>query len=346
MRDAFDEGVQQARSPARMASTLRPLLDAPRFDLTSFRPSGPQPPKIVDQSLEKPANPHTPRDQFQQYHHSPWSSSTPSEYKRVRRKQSSFDLSGPPRDLDDWPLSSPSFSPYLPSSSPEAYFSRYQPPPPLLPPFRSSPTSPSLSSTVDTLPSTSPRTPFQRVELPFDQWSSGEPSELSEKFRTKRKFPQLKVAKRLPHPAPSHYHGGDGTWEVHAAVIDLGEIRKVESDSSEYTVREHVIRAEESSPPRPSTAGKKGRSVRFEDASAAKHNRSPSPSPSLTPPFPPSPLRPNPTEHTASDEHTQSSSYTLSKFKFPAPPGYTWAGTFGESSSHRQRCHVNVQQAT
>lgn len=339
MRDALNESVQEARSPARRAPTLRPLFHESRINLTSFAPSGYRRPGDVDQSLCQPNKPHTPSDQFRQYERSLDSSSTPLDYKRVRRKQSSFDLSSPPRDLDDWPLSNTSFSPLFPSPSPQAYFPHFQPPPPLLPPFRSSHSSPSLSSTVDTLPSTPPHTPFQRVELSFDQWSSGRRSELSEALRTKRKFPQLKVAKRLPHPSRGQESGEEGIWEVHAAVIDLGETKVVESDSSQSTVREHVIRSEET-PPRPSTAGKKGRTVRFEDLSAPEHSflRTPSSSPS-----PPSPLRPTRSKSTANDEQTQSSSYTLSKFKFPAPPGYTWAGTFGKSLEHRARQHLNCR---
>lgn len=321
MRDALNESVQAARSPARMAPARQPLLGAPQFDLTSFGPSGYGRPQVVatDQSFAKPTISHPPSAEFQP---SPWSASTPPEYKRVRRKQSSFDLGGAPRDLDNWPLANTSLSSPVPSTSSQAYFSPHHPPPPLLPPFRSGPTSPSLSSTVDTLPSTPPRTPYQRVDLSFDQWSSGGRSELSEGLRTKRKFPQLKVAKRLPHPA---HHGGGGIWEVHAAVIDLGEVKVVESDSSESTVRAPVVHAEES-PPRPSTSGKKGRSVRFEDASPSNNDRATSSSSSSSP----SPPRPTPPEHAASYDQTQSSSYTLSKFKFPAPPGYTWAGTFGE----------------
>ena len=186
---------------------------------------------------------------------------------------------------------------------------------------RPSTTSPSLSSTVDTLQSTPTHTPVQHGASTFEQWRGFETVELSEPIRTKRKFDRFKPAKRLPHYTAPHEEG-EGIWEVHAAVIDVGigdfegfrrdagtHVTAVEEGKGvEETVR---VGTEEKS------SGRKGRVVRFEGVETEDSSSGTELS--------------DPTQARQEKEPTLSSSYSLSKFNFPAPPGRTWTGTFGTS---------------
>ena len=126
---------------------------------------------------------------------------------------------------------------------------------------------------------------------------------------SKRKFPFLRQPKRLPRRAASE-------WCVYAAVVerDTGDDDREQPDSSddsiEFIEEERVDRVED-------TGAKRGRSVRFAGV-AAEHSGA--------------------AEQVSSgdDKETNAgSTYTLSKFKFPEPPGHTWAGAFGERATSR-----------
>lgn len=120
---------------------------------------------------------------------------------------------------------------------------------------------------------------------------------------TKRKFPSFRTAKRLPRRAAAD-------WYVYAAVIqtedEVGSFGTQVAESDSDTPGDAYVKSRENA--------KRGRSVRF--AGIADNASSG-------------------TEQTTSGEEketTGGSTYSLSKFKFPTPPGFvTWADTFGES---------------
>ena len=133
---------------------------------------------------------------------------------------------------------------------------------------------------------------------------------LAEPVHSKRKFPSFKPAKQLPrrvsgedwcvYAAIVKSEGGDSEYcgsEVGGQATDGGEAFAVHGGNSERGSDLH---------------GKGGRSVRFAgiERGSSKGGEHPS----------------------SSEEHegTGDSSYTLSKFKFPAPPSYAWVGTFGK----------------
>lgn len=173
--------------------------------------------------------------------------------------------------------------------------------------------------------STPTHSPIQRVFWPQDQWGPIEGGGRSEVIRTKRKFLPLKPAKRLPHHS-SHRLEGESTWEVHAAVIDVG------LDAGELDDLEGVEEVQpagrkgkevQSVTPRLGTKERadrrKGRIVRFEDSRPEDSSNEAGGSSS-----PDWPLGP------AAQGATLSPSLSLSQFQFPAPPGSNWDGTFGE----------------
>ena len=115
---------------------------------------------------------------------------------------------------------------------------------------------------------------------------------------------------------------------MHAAVFDLGggDIGDFKDLGREAGVHragassERDLRREPEARAGVESSGRKGRAVRFEgfeseSSSEAEHSRT--------------------SETARSDqgrEGTLTSSYSLSKFKFPAPPNHFSAGTFGEST--------------
>ncbi|KAK3710684.1 hypothetical protein LTR37_010103 [Vermiconidia calcicola] len=309
-----------------MASEAGPLLTGQHeSNVTSSQPRTPTFSEHVGPSFSIPTTPHTTHHQFRKHQDSPGlSSSSTLDYKRIRRKRPSSNLSsGQLRNLRG-PALTTSLPSSLHSTSPQAFH------PSLLPPFHSTPilrpstSSPSLSSTVDTLPSTPTYSPIEPQNWPLEQWRSGEKLEFVEPVRTKRKFTHFKAAKRLPHYTALH-NGADGIWEVHAAVIEVGD--GYAGDQQDFGEGTEVHVSEESNtsieepdqiPAETPSSARKGRSVRFEGIATDSSNSD--------------------TEHSRTsktgkpskdNEPTLSSSYSLSKFKFPAPPGYAWTGTFG-----------------
>jgi hypothetical protein len=311
MKNAIYEAVETAKSPLRMrSSTLSSPSVGPQRDLTSFNHPTSYLAEPLDQSFNRPLAPQLSLHGFRKLQQSVDILSSPKDdSKRIRRKQSSSNLVDRPRDFDDWPLPNTSLSPLLLPPS-RQNFSPLLPLPPLTPLFIPSPTSPSLSSTVDTLPSTPPHTPTQHPAPFYGQWRE---FERTEPVRPKRKFARLRVAKRLPHH-PGH-HAGEGIWEVHAAVFDLAAGGGDVLEAAPESLNQQQLDVQQSSPP---SNRKPGRSVRFEgiDDSSSR------------------PLRASArTEKLSSSnegDHSHTSTYSLSKFKFPAPPGHHWDGTFGK----------------
>ena len=327
MRSAFDESVRYVRSPPDMASAATPLLASePEFNLTTLEPRAHRSSENVGPSLSRPVTPHVTLHQFRKHQQSPAPFSLPDlDYKRVRRKQSFTSLICPSFDLAPLPVPSTSSSPAVHSGPSHNLLPSLLPPLPLDLVPRPSTTSPSLSSTVDTLQSTPTHTPIQQDSSPFEQWRGFERFGLSEPIRTKRKFSQFKQAKRLPHHTAQR-SSADCVWQVYAAVIDVGD-RSV--DDLRQEADDQVISSEgDSGSQRAAQAGaeervsvKKGRSVRFEgvgpeSGSEAEESRV---SESL--------------KSNREKDSTLSSNLSLLKSNFPTPPGQAWAGTFGKSFS-------------
>lgn len=172
-------------------------------------------------------------------------------------------------------------------------------PRPFTPHPHAAPVSPSLSSTITTLPSTPASTQELLDELNPEQWTNQWDRAFSEPIRTKRKF-SFKRAKRLP--VRTHGAEEQGPWLVHAAVIDLGTV----TDAAQFyaTDREAQTLFTTAGSPKPS------RSVHFATVGVESVSGD------------------------SSEERstTVESNYTLSRFKFPTPPNCDWTGSFGKSA--------------
>ena len=321
MRNALDESVRYARSPPTTASPATPLLTGQHErNVTSFEPRHHQMSEDPAPSVIRPDTPHFTLRQFRKFQLSPSHTSSPAlDHKRVRRKQSFASLFHPSFDSASWPLSSTfsSHSVYAPSSQ--------SAPSPLLPSSSLEPEplsdidSPSLCSDVDTLQSTPTHTPVQYGRPLFERRRVVERVELKEPIRTKRKFASVKQPKRLPHG------GGGSTWQVYAAVVDIGSGSSLEDlrqeavhvTSAKGEGDDSVLGAAQAGAEE-QLKGRKGRSVRFEGLESESSSEAEGSGLS----------RSLPTNHQR--DATQSSSFSLSKFKFPEPPSHTWGGTFGK----------------
>ena len=311
------------------------------INLTTFEP---QPQALATSHgppLGKPFVPHLTLHQFRKQQLSPVPASPPDlDYKRVRRKPSFTSTTQDTSTSTSSPLIVTSSAHQAHLSSLEPLLPSLLPPSPLTPTPRQAVYSPSLSSTVDTLPSTPSHTPLQYQEPAFGRWWSTEGVQPSEPVRAKRKL-SLKQAKRLPHPVVREVGSGigfgSGIWQVHAAIIDLpndddGGNRKF--DSGVGVPEGHVtISQDEQSAEQPNAQSganeKRGRSVRFKEENTHAWNDGKKP-----------PNQP-------SSEGPLTSSYTLSNFKFPAPPGQHWTGTFGRSRTPAKLAYsTHVEQDT
>ena len=324
MKAALDEGARYGNSPPARVPTPTPLLiRPPRPNLTSL---GVEEHRGISENLGRPVTPHVTLHQFHKLQHSPTPSLSPDlDYKRVRRKQSFASLIRLPLESSRATEQLTSSSTLARSRSSQSFFPTIPPPLPLPPIPRPSTYSPSLSSTVDTLQSTPTHTPIQRGFWLPAQWEGVAWGGFSDPIRTKRKFLPFKQAKRLPHHS-AYQIESEGVWEVHAAVIDIG----VAEDQGEFEGKQvgHVggaksERAERRSPwvgGEDRSSRRKGRLVRFEDLRTEERG-----SETGSPATLESPLLGK------EREPTLTSSFSLSKFKFPAPPGSNWEGTFGKS---------------
>ena len=340
MKAALDEGARYGNSPSAVARSPTPLPSRPpRPNVTSLgldenRKSS----ETLGTPAVRPVTPHVTLHQFHKLQRSPTPSLSPElDYKRVRRKQSFSSLIRLPPESGRVPAQFTSSSTLARSRSLQSF------PPPLLPPLpltpipRPSTNSPSLSSTVDTLQSTPTHTPIQRGFWLPEQWGGVGQGGFSEPIRTKRKFLPFKHAKRLPHHS-AHHGESEGNWQVHAAVIDIGVgIEDLDLDELEGQEAGHVGGTESQRAERrmPWVGGeerlsrRKGRLVRFEDLGTEEKGSGTEDPASPESPFLGQDREPNLT-----------SSFSLSKFKFPAPPGSNWEGTFGKISPQ-----VPIEQA-
>jgi len=218
----------------------------------------------------------------------------------LRRKHSRRDFAGDvrPAVAIEAPVHPP--APLIVSSHPL--------PVPSTPQHHPAVTSPSLSSTGTTLQSTPTQTPPAYLPTDNQRRRDVDIDDLVElKVRADRNFPYIKQAKRLPRRA------ADNAWCVYAAVIgegceaDIQPAAGVRLVESKLEAGGRVARPERRGPAR------RDRSVRFAGVWSESDLDS---------------------EKTTSGEEkdtTRDSTYTISKFKFPTPPGYTWAGTFGKA---------------
>lgn len=253
---------------------------------------------------------------YRKLQQSPYLDCSPSpEQKRLRRKASRADLAA--RPIDAGSGGGPGTRVKLAQSSPPPQLH----PSPLLRAFPSTPqphqsaTSPSLSSSITTASSSPAYTPLPAETWPPGHWTGSGGFELAEPIRVKRKYPNFTPAKRLPH------HDGSGSgWRIYAAIghgigdqvstgLDsIGSAKGIGSGDSGRGTAEVSLKLQ--------LQAKRGRSVRFAGIS------------------PESDFAIEATETSEAKEATGDSSFSLSKFKFPAPPSSKgWAGTLGKSRS-------------
>ena len=326
MKNALFEGAAAHRSANVMArdSTLR-RDGYPAINLTTFEPQQQNfaPPHAPP--LGHPQHPRLTLHEYRKQQLSPVPSSpADQDYKRIRRKPSFSSTSQDTSTSTSPPPTLTSSTPLARQSSVKSLLPSLLPPSPLTPTPRLATSSPSLSSTVDTLPSTASHTSSQEGQPLFGRWQSTERGGLSERtepIRTKRKL-SFKQAKRLPHPAvreAGEGSGSSGIWQIHAAIIDIP------TKEQEFRDFEHGARAATRHVTKPSTArrpeiapqhtaipgsdGKRARYVRFKEESDREWEDG---------------------GQQQSSSEGITSSYSLSKFRFPAPPGHHWTGTFGK----------------
>ena len=287
--------------------------------------------------LQRADTPQLTLHDFHRCQQSPLLSTSPGyEQRRVKRKQSIDLRAGRPANA---PLSCPTkpdspllirplpprdqFASVLPHPHPHLYR-------PTTPRLQHTTTSPSLSSTVTTLQSTPTHTPIFRGGSPFERQRIDDRSELVEPLRTKRKFQSPKRAKRLPHPTDGSGSGGrirdssrgeNDLWEVYAAVFDPPVEIEGGFAYGTHTGGAHCEgRIEGGFEASQDERGGKG--SRFATTDVLEGS---------------GPQQPDAVESASTPAHLQSdqvpagtSSYSLSKFEFPVPPGQdNWAGTFG-----------------
>lgn len=273
-------------------------------------------------ALARPATPHTVGDEHRRFHQSPAFSASPElDYRRVRRKRSLVNLARSPAE-EDWLSHVPSRD--YPQQTLLHSFAAHE----LLPfPFRPAPTtpqprqalgSPSLSSTVTTLQSTPNHTPILRGGS-LEHWRTTDRSALTEPIRAKRKFSTLRQARRLPRSADGGGGGADdGLWQVYAAVFDPLTDYTGDLDSAVHSAKEVAV------DPIPGLSG--GRVVRFEEGIGATAR-------------PPLTISSSRQARLRKEETTASSSFALSRFAFPVPPGHdNWSSKCPCAISHTLSC--------
>lgn len=224
------------------------------------------------------------------------------DYRRVRRKPSIQNLTG--RSAHSTFARMPSSIPPLSIHSLDPHeIHHQQSQQPSTPRPRAYTASPSLSSTITTLQSTPTHTPILRGGS-FDERRRD--CNLEEPIGIKRKFSSVKHARRFPRRQAD----GEGSWDsgiykVYAAVFDIsGEEEGLSKETSSQAAQD----------------GKQEKAVRFEDTDIQRDQDIGS--------------TPSSAKSFHRREQTVTSSFSLSKFEFPAPPNKdNWAGASGKSSS-------------
>lgn len=296
-----------------MASPATPLLDSHSgFNVTTRSYYSSRSPESIG-SIDRPVTPHLTLHEYRKFQRSSFLSSSPDlDYKRVRRKASTSNLSG--KSFDEPELAAPVTCaeswPHL-NPAPTLLTSLLQPFP-TSPFLRPATASPSLSSTITTLQSTPSQTPVIVDSSRFDPWRSEGGDLPAEPVRSKRKFTDIKLPKRLPKRTV------ESEWQVFAAIVDLGG--DYQSLGQEEDAREADL--EQLPGLRSAAQAKRQGSPEFKEVRSVKFAGLDSDSESAPPQQQPA---------GEEKESTLTSSLSLSKFKFPAPPGHSWAGTFGKS---------------
>ena len=128
--------------------------------------------------------------------------------------------------------------------------------------------------------------------------------------RYKRKFPNIKQAKRLPRQRAS------SEWCVYAAVDTGGSYKPQVSLDEKTSLPATCSKSESAFKAEVPTTG-----IRTADTCASFHHDSPSV-----------------TKTTKTSGHrTADPTFSISNFKFPAPPSRDWIGTFGQYSNVRSQ---------
>lgn len=250
----------------------------------------------------QPSSSHITIHEFQQRQQSPRLAPSPDVDSHIlRRKNSLRHLAGDEGAsvAVEAPLHPP--APLIVSSQPL--------PAPSTPQHHPAVTSPSLSSTGTTLQSTPTQTPPAYLPTNNQRRRGIDVDELvGLKVRTDRYFPHIKQAKRLPRRAV------DNTWCVYAAVIRECDEADVQPVAGVHLVESKLEASGRIARPERRGLARRDRSVRFAGVWSESDLDS--------------------EKNTSGEEKdtTRDSTYTLSKFKFPTPPGYNWAGTFGHLS--------------
>ncbi|KAI7229769.1 hypothetical protein KC330_g7274 [Hortaea werneckii] len=286
-----------------MDSSTLPLLSWHLDVNLSSQPSTRNFSKPLCSSPSPPRSTHSAELESRLFLPSPsFTSSNNTTNKYLKRKPSTRDLNARPSYFCPSGVQLAEKSSPRSGSTTEERGTPSQPPLPSTPTYPSSIPSPSLTSTISTLQSSVLGTPVPVGCGPQRgyQWSA---SREEAPVRYKRKFPNIKQAKRLPRQRAS-----GGEWCVYAAV-DAGGDYKPQINLDEKTSLPTTCSKSESAfkAAIPTTGS------RTADRRASFDHDSPSI-----------------TEATKTSGHrTADSTFSISKFKFPAPPSRDWIGTFG-----------------
>lgn len=267
--------------------------------------------KRASSPTKRPVTPHISCQSFHQDHFSPLLYHSPDNDQRpLRRKPSLANLASRQQPIDGTESSSDVFvNPLLQTAAPHSFL------PSLLPAFSPTPgqhptaTSPSLSSTVTTLPSTPGQTPVSPKYFDFQPPLEPEPLGWREPLRTKRKFPLVKQAKRLPQ------RGEVDTWEVFAAILDTGDGYRTRRDQSFRLASDWRYGGLATEDP---VEIPRERLVRFTGVGSETDSGTDQGEQNF------------PARQQEQKRPENSSPYRYAEFKFPAPPNHTWTGSLGE----------------
>ena len=249
------------------------------------------------------------------------------EYRRLRRKPTAISVGGEHDDrlaAGAWPTSLDTQVPFAHIGSPPQTLSSSLPLPPSTPSPRFLAGSPSLSSSGTTVQSSPTLTPTGAFGSYFVEHARDGAQGSGEGFGSLSKL-GLRRAKRLPHKAQD-------LWEVHAVVASgeqrqrsiaqpapvqhqhpadpITEFRKQEATEAVGDQGRNASFEERREPAL--ATRRRGRGVRFQGVSSESASREGS-------------LR--------ISEEEATSSYSLSKYRFPPPPSCGTAGTFGKSAT-------------
>lgn len=244
----------------------------------------------------------SPHD-YRRWQYSPVRSNSPElDHRRIRRKPSIHNLTG--RTAHSTFARMPSFVSPLPVHNFDLHESQlHQLHQPRTPRPRAYTASPSLSSTITTLQSTPTHTPIFRGGSFDERRTAYERNELETGITTKRKYSSVKLARKLPRQQRSEEGSGEsGIFKVYAAVFDIsGEGEGLSKESSSQAV----------------PISKQARGVQFAETDILHDYDISSTSISG--------------QSLHRRDQTGTSSFSLSKFEFPAPPNKdNWAGTLSK----------------